>query len=308
MGKVCILLSTYNGEKYVATQIDSILAQKNVSVTLLVRDDGSKDGTIGILQKYVSENPNIVLSNETFGQNFGVAKSFWLLLKSGEQMFPDIDYFFFADQDDYWLEDKCCRAVEFLTAYKNGPSLYFSRKKLVDEYLNPLSQKDSIRLTNTFWDFFDRSNAFGCTMCMTRRLIQLLGDDSFYEHPFLHDNYIYRLCLTANFPIVYDNSETILYRQHKNNAEGAVKRSVFRGIRRLFNKKRVHIIRDMGFYIIDKHSEIINESNKAILELLLDSEKSIKSKMKLIKLYNQQRCRTLKEKIIFSVMIITNYF
>lgn len=308
MEKVCILLSTYNGEKYVETLIDSIIAQQNVSVNLLVRDDGSKDGTIGILQNYVSENPNIVLLKESFGQNFGVAKSFWFLLKSGEQMFSDIDYFFFADQDDYWLEDKCCRAVDSLITYKNGPVLYFSRKKLVDEYLNPLSQKDIIQLTNNFWDFFDRSNAFGCTMCMTRDLIHLLGNDSFYEHPFLHDNYIYRLCLAGNIPIVYDDKETIFYRQHGNNVEGAVKRNVFRGIIRLFKKSRVHIIREMSRYILETHYDIVTKHNRAILELLLDSYTSFKSKMKLIKSYNQQHCRTLKEKILFSAMIITNYF
>lgn len=308
MEKVCILLSTYNGEKYVNEQIDSLLAQENVDVTILIRDDGSKDNTVSILKDYASKNSKIVLLEKEFGQNFNVAKSFSFLLTSAYKMFDDIKYFFFCDQDDFWLPGKCFRAVERLKTHSEKPALYFSRKKLVNGELKPLDKKDVIRLTGSFFDYFDRSNAFGCTMCMTRPLVQLLGDDSFYQHPFLHDNYIYRLCLAGGFPIVYDDAETILYRQHSSNVTGAVERNIFRGFKKLFNKNRTHFIREMSEYIISTHGKIIDKHNKKVLELLIASKSSLSAKGKLIKHYFKQRNRSIKEKLLFSAMIVTNYF
>lgn len=308
MEKVCILLSTYNGEKYVNEQIDSLLAQENVDVTLLVRDDGSKDNTVSILREYAEKFPNVVILEKEFGNNFNVAKSFAFLLTSACKMFSDINYFFFADQDDFWLSDKCFRAVDKLKVHSSKPALYFSKKKLVNGKLDPLDKDDVIRLTGSFWDYFDRSNAYGCTMCMTRPLVHLLEKDYFYKHPFLHDNYIYRLCLAGSLPIVYDNTETILYRQHGNNVAGSVKRNVFRGLKKLFKKDRVHIIREMSKYILEEHSEIVSKSSRRILKLLIASQGSARAKFKLIKLYIKQKNRSFKEKVMFSIMILTNYF
>ena len=70
MSRVVVLLSTYNGEKYVKTQIDSVLAQQNVEVVLYVRDDGSKDQTQNILKQY-SDNGKLVWYT---GSNLGAAK------------------------------------------------------------------------------------------------------------------------------------------------------------------------------------------------------------------------------------------
>jgi len=308
MEKVCIVLSTYNGEKYLKEQIDSLLSQTDVDVTILVRDDGSKDNTVSILKEYVYKNHNIELLETDFGLNFGVAKSFAFLLTTATTLFPEIGFFFFADQDDYWLPDKCYRAVNHLMKYRNNSALYFSRKKLVDSKLNPLKHNDVINLTHTFWDYFDRSNAFGCTMCLTRRLAETFRGDSFYEYPFVHDNYIYRFCLASNVPIVYDDTETILYRQHCNNVEGAVKKKTFfRGMKSFFNKKKPHIIKLTSSYLLEKRSDCLDKSNKAVLELVMDTYKSFKAKIKLLCLYNKQNTRTIKEKVLFATIVMTNY-
>ncbi|MBR5364010.1 MAG: glycosyltransferase [Oscillospiraceae bacterium] len=308
MEKVCILLSTYNGEKYIDEQLKSLLEQKNVEVLVLVHDDGSKDSTPEILRDYAAKYPQIVILEEAFGQNFGVAKGFSFLLHHAGKMFPEIDYFFFCDQDDFWLPEKCCRAVKKLYKRKDRPALYYSKKKLVDGSLNPLPREDKIFRTGSFWDFFDRSNVFGCTMCMTRSLVEQLADDAFYEHPFLHDNYIYRMCLSAKYPIIYDDAETILYRQHGNNVAGAVERNVWRGVKRLFDKDRPHIIREMAQYILRTHSDEVNPDFAEVLKLLVKSEKSFAAKCRLIGMYRKYSRRSVKEKCMFAVMIMTNYF
>ena len=308
MEKVCVLLSTYNGEKYLDEQIKSLLAQKNVDLTLLVRDDGSKDRTQEMLREWAEKEPAVCILEENFGTNYGVAKSFTYLLNCGTRMFPEISFFFFADQDDFWLETKCCRAVQRLTDQKTEPALYFSAKKLVDGELKPLPRKDIIRLTGTFWDYFDRSNAFGCTMCMTRPLAEMLQNDRYYEKKFLHDNYIYRLCLAAGVPIVCDKAETILYRQHGANVTGAAKRNLFRGIKRLFDRNRTHVIREMSEYLIKTHGKALNADNAAVMKLLSDSAHSVSAKLKLIKMYHKQKNRGWKEKLLFDVSILLNYF
>ena len=178
----------------------------------------------------------------------------------------------------------------------------------MDSELKPLPRKDIIRLTGTFWDYFDRSNAFGCTMCLTRPLAEMLQNDRCYEKKFLHDNYIYRLCLAAGVPIVYDKAETILYRQHGANVAGAAKRNLFRGIKRLFDKNRTHVIREMSEYLLKVHGRELNADNAEIMKLLSDSAHSVSAKLKLIGMYQKQKNRGWKEKLLFDVSILLNYF
>lgn len=104
---VSVLMSTYNGAKYIREQIDSILNQKDVNVELLIRDDGSSDNTAEICKEYQKKNTNIRFYQ---GENIGVGKSFMELLKKA----PEADYYSFSDQDDVWLEDKLSRAVKMI--------------------------------------------------------------------------------------------------------------------------------------------------------------------------------------------------
>lgn len=124
--KVNIVLSSYNGEKYIEEQINSLLRQTYKNISIYIRDDGSTDNTRSILRKY---------SGRVFiieGQNVGFCQSFFELLK-----FSDTgDYWSFCDQDDIWFEDKIQRAVEFLEnePQKNiVPLLYYSFSKMIND-------------------------------------------------------------------------------------------------------------------------------------------------------------------------------
>lgn len=308
MEKVCVLLSTYNGEQYLDEQIQSLFAQKGVDLTILVRDDGSKDGTDKLLRGWAEKKSSIRVLEENYGKNLGVARSFVFLLNNADVLFPDTSYFFFCDQDDVWLDGKCLRAVNCIRQHRDKAALYFSSKILVNSFLEPLKQKDSLSLHGTFWDYFDRSNAFGCTMCMTRPLIELLRDDAFYDRSFLHDNYIYRFCLAAGIPIFGDCKETILYRQHGANVAGAAKRNLFRGVRKIFVKNRAHPVREMTEYLLENHRSILQKENAKIMQLFLASGKSLKSKLKIIKLYRKQKNRGLKDKLVFDLSILLEYY
>lgn len=104
---VSVVMSSYNGAKYIKEQIDSIIAQKEVEVFVHVRDDGSSDGTVDILEDFARRYPNFTYEK---GANLGFAKSFLTALKNA----PKADFYAFADQDDVWLDLKLKRTTDLL--------------------------------------------------------------------------------------------------------------------------------------------------------------------------------------------------
>ena len=104
---VAVLMSTYNGEKYIKEQLDSIFNQKEVYVTLYVRDDGSTDNTLEIIKAY--HNDIILLP---FDENKGPGLSFMTLLYHVMSLSTQYDYYAFADQDDIWMDVKLNKAIQ----------------------------------------------------------------------------------------------------------------------------------------------------------------------------------------------------
>ncbi len=118
--KVNVIMATYNGEKHIRPQLDSIINQTYENFTICIRDDGSTDETLAIIKEYQDKYNNINLIESD--KNLGVPNSFYEILR----ICSDADYYAFADQDDYWLPDKLSKAVEKLEEKKteNKPSLY----------------------------------------------------------------------------------------------------------------------------------------------------------------------------------------
>ena len=112
---VNILLSVYNGEKYLAAQLDSLFAQTYQNITIYVRDDGSEDDSLSIVRRYMQKSLSepgirmILLENEE-KRNLGYMESFWTLLRES----GSADYYAFCDQDDYWLPEKVEKGVAAL--------------------------------------------------------------------------------------------------------------------------------------------------------------------------------------------------
>jgi len=166
MDKICILLSSYNGEKYIEKQIDTIYAQKNVDVSLLIRDDGSTDDTINIISRLQGKYKNLFLE---CGTNVGWKRSFMTLLKLVEK-YGKFDYYGFSDQDDQWMEDKCIRAIDIISKInvdsKCEPVLYGSNLFITDEnknvkgkLYNSIKDLDSVNTSFCFG-----GTIYGCTM------------------------------------------------------------------------------------------------------------------------------------------------
>ena len=158
---VCVLMSTYNGEKFLLQQLQSIYDQQGVSVSLLVRDDGSSDSTHEILQCEAEANR----LEWYVGENIKPARSFLDLMDKAEGR---ADLYAFSDQDDVWNTGKLLAAAEAIGDLK-GPALYMCQTKLVDEKLLPLSQIN-VSPYLTFGEALIYQYASGCTMVFNEPL------------------------------------------------------------------------------------------------------------------------------------------
>lgn len=208
--KVQILLSAYQGEQFLEEQLDSLLKQSWRNLEILIRDDGSTDGTRKILEDYSEKYEHIKYFP---GKNIGVTKSFFELLKKS-----DAEYVAFCDQDDVWLEHKVEAAVRKL-AKEAGPALYCGNKILVDHTLAPLKKQNRHNLKPGFGNAAVECICTGCTAVMNRKLADILTA-RLPEYAILHDWWTY---LAASYvgKVIFDSHPYILYRQHGGNVVGA---------------------------------------------------------------------------------------
>lgn len=268
MYTVNVLLSSYNGEKYIEEQIDSVLAQEGVNVVLTVRDDGSKDSTKEILEKYKKENK----LNWYTGDNLRPAKSFLNLVKNS----IDADYYAFCDQDDFWEKDKLKSAVDMLEKEDNSiPLVYHSAYQMVDSRLNPLSVGGNDYFSDTLYKAIISSNSTGCTVVFNKATRDLLNKHDI-EQFLMHDNYIVKLALACGGKIIHDTTPHILYRQHENNVIGGTssKKSVIkRHIKSITDSPRYRSNSIIAMY--EKYKDDFSEEGLKICQEICNYRKGI---------------------------------
>lgn len=250
--KIAVLMSTFNGEKYIKGQIDSILNQESdFQIDLWVRDDGSTDRTIYILDEYVKRGQ---LRWYT-GINLGPARSFLDLLNHC----VGYDYYAFADQDDYWMSGKISAAIEMLEG-KKGPQLYFSNAELVDSKLNSLGR--NVYINSPRLDFETLTCAggiLGCTTVFNAELAHWIQERELPKHVVMHDFYLDELCLALGGNITFDLRAFMKYRQHENNVVG-----VSSGIVRTVQNRITDIVKKPKVSIAEQADEILKLYRKDI--------------------------------------------
>jgi glycosyltransferase involved in cell wall biosynthesis len=209
--RVQILLSTYNGARFLAEQMDSLLAQDHPDLEILARDDGSTDGTVEILRAYAGQDPRIQV---VVGENLGPVQSFFRLLQTAS---PSASYLALCDQDDVWGPDKVSRAVRRLSAIgEETPALYCSRLACVDADLRPIGCTPLPRRGPGLYNALVEAVPWGCT-CVLNQAARRLVLRRIPEKAYLHDWWLY-LVVAAFGRVVYDPEPSILYRRHAANA------------------------------------------------------------------------------------------
>ena len=278
MKRVAILLSTYNGSRFLREQLDSLLKQEGVDICIYARDDGSSDGTQEILEEYRKRG----VLEWYQGMNLKPALSFKELMKKA----PAADYYAFCDQDDYWLPEKLIRAITKLEGRNESePCLYCGKPNPVNERLEPI-QKGTKRQAIHADSFAARlvvRNAIGCTMVFNRKLLDEVNksDPNYLE---MHDIWTYEVCNVLDGYIYYDDSVPILYRQHANNTVGANihfgKRWINR-IKRFCKKDCQKSMTTRELYQI--YQSTLNQEKRTDMELLLNYRRSLYGRLRVIK-------------------------
>lgn len=209
--RMVVLMSTYNGERFIDSQLSSILNQLPIEGRILIRDDGSTDNTIDHVNKLKDSRIQIII-----GKNLGFARSFLELITLAPD---DADYFMLSDQDDIWLPGKIETAEKIINKYDSYPILYCSRMKLVDHDLNYIGLSPKWNRPPSFINALSENIVTGCTAAFNKKLRDLVigcGDSSYI---YFHDWWLY-LVASAFGLVFFDDNPTILYRQHRNNIIG----------------------------------------------------------------------------------------
>lgn len=225
--KVAILISTYNGEKYIEEQLESILKQSYKNIEIYVRDDGSTDNTRKVLREY-EKNKKI---NLTEGKNVGFIKSFLELLTYCN----DADFYAFSDQDDVWFEDKIERAVNKIEEKNNNkvPILYFADYDYYDKEMNFLGHSKIHKKGPSFRNCLVDCISLGINSVLNRKARDIIVKN-IPENCCGHDWWSYMICQGLG-ETVYDKRSTLKYRRHDNNVSAG--RNEFYQISDMENKE-----------------------------------------------------------------------
>ena len=254
--KIDILMATYNGEKYLAEQLDSIINQTYHNWNLLIRDDNSTDKTLEIIQNYHKKDKRIKILKDNKG-NLGIVRNFEELLKSSES-----EFIMFSDQDDIWVENKLDMYLKMIEKIKNKGFMIHSDAILFDKNKSNILKDTFISkkainrgLENVFFNYFVQ----GATILISKEIKNFILP--FPKEVYLHDRYIH-LISELFFERIFVNKALIYYRQHGDNQIGA--KNTIRELlsKRYFDERDRQLIK----IIYNKYGSLLTDDKKKLIE------------------------------------------
>jgi len=254
--KIDILMATYNGEKYLVEQLDSIINQTYRNWNLLIRDDNSTDKTLEIIQNYHKKDKRIKILKDNKG-NLGIVRNFEELLKNSES-----EFIMFSDQDDIWVENKLDMYLKMIEKIKNKGFMIHSDAILFDKNKSNILKETFISkkainkgLENVFFNYFVQ----GATILISKEIKNFILP--FPKEVYLHDRYIH-LISELFFERIFVNKALIYYRQHGDNQIGA--KNTIRELlsKRYFDERDRQLIK----IIYNKYGSLLTEDKKKLIE------------------------------------------
>jgi len=297
---VQVLLSTYNGSRFLPDLLLSIFQQDYENLELLVRDDGSNDVTVDILNSFAEDKRLKILR----GTNIGPINSFFYLLSHSS---GDASYFSFCDQDDVWLPYKIRWAIKALKKVGDEiPALYCSRVIIVDEKLKFKSLAKMPRRKLAINNALVENVVTGCTIVINKRAKELFVN-YIPQHALMHDMWMY-LVISSLGKIIYDPRPTVLYRQHGSNIVGIKSHSLKARFRRFFKNKRGRALVAQAEEFNEVYGASLDKREKIILENFVDLEKR-KNILDAIMyaLSNQVYRQSFVDDLLLKILIIIGY-
>lgn len=312
MSKVAVLLSTYNGEKYLVEQLNSIISQDyDGELTLYIRDDGSSDKTISIVEEFISKK--LININLYAEDNVGPIESFFKLLEYAS----DYDYYAFCDQDDVWDNDKIAIGINSILQLESESKLYCSSLNVVDDKLNFIRTSfvpDKLTIENAIIE----SSIAGCTMILNKSLreVVLKSLPLVRENRVLmHDAWILKLALIVG-SVYCDKNSHIKYRQHSSNVVGAstsyltlINRRI-RNIQRSYKEHSMvdeaHLLKSF-FFNGDSNCLNIDISDLETINNVCDFGEGFLKRISALSVTKVYRNR-VADKFIFYIMVVFGFY
>lgn len=276
MKKVTIMLATYNGEKFIKEQLDSIVSQTYTNWELLISDDYSKDNTFNILKKYQREYSDKIFLTKNDEQIHSAKGNFINLFNHVNNS----DYYMFCDQDDVWENNKIEILINQISNYDDTkPILMYSDLKIVDKNLNTINDS-FMKFTKNYFPKDDFKNFLlenhipGCVMFFNKALKKKIT--YIPECCRMHDWWV-ALCASTYGKIIFIDQPLNLYRQHEKNTIGAKKRKIHISIKSFIN--RIKTVKKYNISILKQLNELkkipgLNDDKK---KLLCDTIRLLKS-------------------------------
>jgi len=298
---VCVLMSSYNGEKYLQEQLDSLYEQQGVSMSILVRDDGSTDATQMILDSNCNEHECIRWYTDG---HLGPAKSYLNLIAHA----PEADFYALCDQDDVWDSDKLNRAVDMMRGLRaDEPALYYSNLRIADKDLNYHRDAHSRPwVMKSKYSALVDAAATGCTMVFNKALCNLLKSRMPDECK-MHDEWIFLVCSFFG-TVIYDFEPHISYRQHGGNVLGthvdgiALKWLIQKAIRTEDKSWLPRSVNARSF--LDAYGDMLSERELNGVRKVADCNGSFRNRIALIT-DSSIRGMDIKRDLLYRIKVIT---
>lgn len=283
MDRVLILLATYNGKKYLQEQLDSLYAQKDVEIKILVRDDGSTDLTQNILEENAKKHPLIWYQ----GEHKNVQDGYFELMQKASEM--QYDYIAFCDQDDVWDNDKLSIAIKKIKEnfINDNLVLYYSGQRLVDSNLkfienHKLNSRRSLKTRFVLSDFA------GCTGVFNKQLLREVVKFK-PNYMLMHDTWVLRVCLCLGGKVIVDSEPRMNYRQHQNNTVG-LKHGFFSTIKQVQLYMFSYQIEKLTNELVRGYGSRMTPEYKEICDWICNYKTNLKYRIKLLNKRNIDFC------------------
>ena len=302
MKQVNVLLSTYNGERFLLEQLHSLYQQTYPKINIVVRDDGSSDSTLNILKKEVSEGKLVLLPANA---NVGPAASFLKLLEAS----GTAGFYAFCDQDDVWHPQKIEIAVEAISKMSPEiPVMYFSRVTYVDAENNVMKLSPLPKFVG-FGNALVENVATGCTVVINKAAKDLIVR-YLPKQCLMHDSWCY-LLISCFGKVIFDPISHINYRQHSANTIGAsmsTLQTIFRRFKRFRFDKNDHFkYTNQAEQFLNLYSDQLPSDKQELLQQFVDVGSSFKSRICLALSKHIWR-QSVIDNIIVRILILINRF
>ena len=304
--KVNILMSTYNGQQFLAEQIRSIQDQSYTDWTLFIRDDGSSDNTKEILKDFERQDSRIHLIDSDKSDNLGVIKSFHKLVNHDRA-----DYYFFSDQDDVWLPNKLELSLKEAQNYlADLPLMVYMDLKVVNQDLEIMTEsmvKSQSHHANTELVQELTENTVTGGVAMINHALAEMWQET--DDILMHDWYL-ALLASAFGNLVFIDQPGELYRQHSDNVLGA------RTLSKRFKKWiRPHILFAVYWDLIKNSQKQarhllqmpLSQSNRELIEAFVTiMDKPMLERFRILRKYGLRKNKSFHT-LVFTTLIVTKF-